>query len=85
MSEESLDDWADRVITLATKAYKDLPEKYLVKQTVNQFCIGLLDKEAGQHVCVSRPDDLEGAINGVRWFQHTHKAMYSKSVRKERR
>ena len=46
-SGESLEDWADRILTLATKAFKRLPEHYSSKQAVIRFCEGLLDGEAG--------------------------------------
>lgn len=29
--EESLDDWADRVLSLATKAFRDLPDEHMYR------------------------------------------------------
>ncbi|KAH3839831.1 hypothetical protein DPMN_113268 [Dreissena polymorpha] len=43
---ESLDNWSDRVLTLATKAFRDLPSTYSSQQAVARFCQGLSDKEA---------------------------------------
>ena len=37
---ESLEDWADRVMTLATKAFRDLPEEYANEQAVLRICQG---------------------------------------------
>ena len=76
---ESLEDWADRVLTLASKAFKELPEKHSNQQAVIRFCQGLLDKEAGQHVCTLKPCSVEDAIDKVRWYQHVHQAIYGKS------
>ena len=45
-SGESLEDWADRVLTLATKAFKRLPEHFSCKQAY-KICEGLLDREQG--------------------------------------
>ena len=39
--EESLEDWADRELTLSGKAFKDLLEKYSNQQEVARFCHGL--------------------------------------------
>ena len=50
-SGESLKDWADRVLTLATKAFKRLQEHYSSKQAVVRFCEGLLDMEPGLVAC----------------------------------
>ncbi len=48
--EEKLDDWADRVLLLATGAFQGLPDDYCEQQAINRLCQGLGDKEAGQHV-----------------------------------
>ena len=32
--EEKVEDWADRVLTLATKAYMSLPDEHIQKQAV---------------------------------------------------
>ena len=58
-SGESLEDWADRILTLATKAFKMLPEHYSSKQAVIRFCEGLLDREAGLRVGMDKPANIE--------------------------
>ena len=68
-SGESLEDWADRILTLATKAFKRLPEHYSSKQAVKRFCEGLFDG-AGLRVGMDKPANIEQAINSVRWYQH---------------
>ncbi|KAH3722345.1 hypothetical protein DPMN_065303 [Dreissena polymorpha] len=47
---ESLDDWSDQVLILATTAFRDLPYAYATEHAVTKFCHGLLDKEADKHV-----------------------------------
>ena len=45
-SEELLEDWADRVLSLATRAFKDLPETHTYQQAVVRLCQSTADKEA---------------------------------------
>ncbi|KAH3800181.1 hypothetical protein DPMN_153810 [Dreissena polymorpha] len=47
---ESLDDWSDRALTLATAAFRNLPYAYAAEKAVTKFFHGLLDKEAGNHM-----------------------------------
>ena len=84
-SGESLEDWADRILTLATKAFKMLPEHYSSKQAVIRFCEGLLDREAGLHVGMDKPANIEQAINGIRWYQHLQQSVYGKSNKRDQR
>ena len=84
-SGESLEDWADRILTLATKAFKVLPEHYSSKQAVIRFCEGLLDREAGLHVGMDKPANIEQAINGIRWYQHLQQSVYGKSSKQDQR
>lgn len=79
---ESLDDWADRVMTLATRAFKDLPEHYSNRQAVIKFCEGLTDKDAGLAVALDKPSTMEQAMNKIRWFQHLHQSVYGRSKKR---
>ena len=79
---ESVIEWADRVVQLAMKAFPDLTDRQIYKQAIVRFCQGCLDKEAGHYALTARPNDMEDALNKVRWFQHTNRVMYGKS-RKE--
>ena len=74
---ETLEDWADRIMTLATRAFKDLPEHYSNSQAVVRFCQGLTDKEAGHHVCIQEPKSMDQALNGIKWYQYVHQSMYT--------
>ncbi|VDI61431.1 Hypothetical predicted protein [Mytilus galloprovincialis] len=73
--EESLEDWADRVLSLATQSFKDLSEEYMTKQAVMKFCQGCNDPEAGQHACGFKPVSVENAIDIIKWYQHSRKAV----------
>ena len=75
---ESLEDWADRVLTLSGRAYKGLPETFTTEQAVNKFCQGMADKDAGHHVCMQNPANVQSAIQLVLKYQQVHSAMYGK-------
>ena len=81
-ADESILDWADRVLYLATRAFPDLPELHVQKQVVLRFCQGCSDREAGQYAINTRPSSIEAAIDNVKWFRHTQRAIYGRS-RKE--
>ncbi|KAH3831057.1 hypothetical protein DPMN_104318 [Dreissena polymorpha] len=61
--EESVDDWTDRVLTLAGKAFRDLPEEYMVQESILRFCMGAKEREAGEQVINQRPGSIEQAID----------------------
>jgi hypothetical protein len=42
-TSESLEEWADRVLTLGYRAFRKLPEEFVTAQTVNRFCQGMVD------------------------------------------
>ena len=80
-----MEDWADRILTLATKAFKRLTEQYSSKQAVIRFCEGLLDRAAGLCVGMGKPANIEQAINSVRWYQHLQQSVYGKSNKRDQR
>ena len=45
---ESLEDWADRVLTLASRAFRDLPEHYSTLQAITRFSQGLAVSQPGK-------------------------------------
>lgn len=80
---ESLHDWADRLVTLATEAFRYLPEEHMWSQAILRFCHGCYDKETGEKAVNYRPT-LEQAIDQVKWAIHTHNTIhgrYKPSVR----
>ncbi|KAH3893184.1 hypothetical protein DPMN_017328 [Dreissena polymorpha] len=79
--EEDLDDWADRIMTLATKAFRDLPEDYMNRQAVLRFCHCCFNKEAGEMAANARPSTIEAAVDKVKWAVHTHTAVHGRAKR----
>ena len=82
---ESLEDWADRIVTLATIAFRELPESYANQQAVVRFCQGLLDKDVASQVSIKEPASMEDAINKVRWGQHVQQAVFGKKKERNRK
>ena len=76
--EESLDEWADRVLTLAGKAFRELPDAFMTQQAILRFCMGAREKEAGEQVVNQRPQTIEQAIDKMKWAIHTHGLMYGR-------
>ena len=79
--DESVADWADRVADLAHRAFHELPDDCHQRQIVLKFCQGCLEKEAGLYAMNSRPiiSSIDKALELVRWYRHTRKAMYGRS------
>ncbi|KAH3733980.1 hypothetical protein DPMN_040419 [Dreissena polymorpha] len=72
--EESLEDWADRVLTLATPAFTDLPEDHMRFEAISRFCQGCYDREAAKHACLENLSSMEelstwlNSTNTYRWM-----------------
>lgn len=81
--EESLEDWADRVLSLATKAFRGLPDEHMYQQAILRLCQGAADKEAGSYASNVRPQTMEDAVDKIRWYQHNHQAIYGRGNRKD--
>ena len=80
--DESLEDWADRVMTLATPAFVDLPEDHLKQEAIAKFSQGCCDKDAGKHACFEHPSTMEEALNLVKHHQYISQAVDGKKARK---
>lgn len=76
--DEKVEEWADRVLTLATKAFKNLPDEHIHKQAVLRFCHGSYDKSAGMHAANKMPSRIEEAIDCIKWFQYNHQIFQDK-------
>lgn len=81
---ELLEDWADRVMTLATPAFKDLSEKRGLQEAIARFCQGCLDREAGKHACFERPRSMQQALDIIRHHQYISSAVEGKKPGKNR-
>lgn len=76
--QEDLQDWGDRVLTLAERAHCGLPEGFTAEQAVNRFLQGLTDRDAGHAVSMQSPDSVQTAIQQVRKYQQVRIAMYGR-------
>ena len=75
---ETIEEFADKVLTLAAAAFKGLPDNFAAEQAVNRFCQGLTDKDAGHHVCMQGPDSVQSACMMVHKYQEVQTAMFGK-------
>ena len=80
--EESLEDWADRVMALAKPAFVDLPDEYLKTEAIAKFCKGCSDKDAAKHACFEHPSTMEEALNLVKHHQYISQAVDGKKARR---
>lgn len=80
--DESLEDWADRVMTLATPAFVNLPDDHLKQEAISKFCQGCCDKEAAKHACFEQPATMEEALNLVKHHQYISQAVDGKKSRR---
>ena len=84
--DESIFEWADRVLALAIMAYEALPDSSInnivivLGLAIVRFCQGCIDKEAGLTVANSNPVDLEQALHRVQAFQHHKKAIFGSDI-----
>lgn len=81
---ETLEDWADRVLTLATPAFRELPESHAQREAIAKFCQGCLDKEAGKHACFERPKTIQQAVDLVRHHQYVTQVVDGKKPSKSK-
>ncbi len=82
--KETLVEWADRVVTLALRAYPDLADAHIYRHAIMRFCQGCNDRRAGHYAINARPSTMEEALDKVRWFQHTDKMMTERPRRDTR-
>ena len=77
---EPLEEWADRCLQLADKAFKQYSTRHMTKQACMRYCQGAYDKKAGQCVANQRPLTMEAALEQMRLFQFTEQTIFPKSV-----
>ena len=78
---ESLEEWADRVWALASKAFPDLPERYQTQQAIFRFCHSCVEREAGETVANQHLTSLEEAVAHVRKAIQSRRVIYGKTRR----
>ena len=82
-TEEKLEEWADRVLSLATRAFKNLPDEHMYQQAIMRLCQGATDKDAGQYAANLRPKTMEDALDRFRWYQHNNAAIFGRQSRRD--
>jgi hypothetical protein len=55
----------------------------MYQQAVVRFCQGAVDEEAGSYASKIRPQNIDEAIDIMRWHQHNHQAINGRPPRKE--
>ena len=75
---ESVEDWADRVMQLANRAFPNLPDDHVTTQIINRICHGCSDKEAGHHVVNLHLDTVEEVLDQIKSFQYNRDAIYDR-------
>ena len=78
---EDIDEWADRLLALADKAFRDLPEDYVTNQVVTKLCQGCLDKQVGSVAASFQPKSVEDALERIKWLQYSNQAIFGRTVR----
>lgn len=75
--DESLEDWADRVLTLATPAFRNFDDdgRYCRQEAIAKFCQGCSDKQAGKHACLKRPKTMHRALCLVKHYKYVTEAV----------
>lgn len=79
---EPLEEWADRTLQLADKAFKQYSTQHMHKQACMRFCQGVFDKKAAQCVANQRPVTMESALEKMRLFQYNEQLINKPSLRK---
>ena len=76
---ESLQEWGERLSTLAIHAFGSGMGARETDEIVSQFWTGLLDKQAGLQVANRPPESVPEAIRFVLRFQHSRDRIYGAS------
>jgi hypothetical protein len=78
---EDIDEWADGLLVLADKAFRNLPDEYVTNQVVIKLCQGCLDKNVGSVAAPFQPKTVEYALERIKWLQHGNQAIFGGTVR----
>ena len=81
LSDETVLEWADRVVYVAGRTFPGVPEWQVQKQGVLKFCQGCTEREAGLYALNMRPKSVEIAVDLVTWYLQARKVVYGKTRR----
>ena len=76
-----MDEWAERLLSLADKAFSGLPESYVISEVISKLCLGCLDKHAGSVASSFGPKTVEEALERIKWQQYNDTALFGPKVR----
>lgn len=79
--KEDIDEWVDRLLALADKAFPDLPDEYVTNQIVIKLCQGCIDKKVGSVAASFQPKTVEDALERIKLLQHSNQAIFGGAVR----
>ena len=77
-TEESIEEWADRLLEKGVEAFDQVPDPVREEEMVRRFTMGSLDKEAAQFVMNSSPRSLDEAILCMRRYKENTSLIYGK-------
>ena len=82
-TEESLEEWAERVQKLALEAFIGLPEDFVQEEVLWRFCQGCSDKETAQYAADRCPATIEEALRIIKMHIQNSKVIFGsrKTVR----
>ena len=71
--DENLFEWAERVMILASKAFRDTSESYRNRLSIRLFCLECVDRVAGQDALDHHPETLDRARDFIiQYFRSCH-------------
>ena len=76
--EESIEEWADRILEKGVEAFAQVPEAVREEELVRRFAMGSVDKEAAQFVINSSPRNLDEAIQCMNKYKENATLIYGK-------
>ena len=76
--DESIEEWADRVLDVGLEAFENVPDDVREEEFVRRFVMGSIDKEAAQFVINSRPATLEDAIARMKSHQENASLIFGR-------
>lgn len=80
---ETIEDWADRVMQLALRAYPDLPEHFMQRQAMKRICHGCSDKDAGQYVANLNLESVELVIDKIKSYKFNHQTIFDRASKRD--
>ena len=69
------------MLAFAHKAFRDIPDEYVTKHLVIKLCQGCIDKNIGSVAASFQPKTVEGALERIKWLQHSNQTIFDGTVR----